>query len=507
MSVKKALMVIVLTWIGIVTPAAAQTSTPGITPVTPIYAYNTDVVFPSAVYFDLTLEGLAGEWAFAVLTIRPPQQPAVTLPVSIVEAAVLREPYTVLGVTWDIPRESPLALLSEVPYEWQVTRSDERVFTAQGTFVFTDTRITWRVDTAEDSRLTFTVPEEGFPLALSQLRRDMQMTYDLMRANTGAQPDFHIMLYPAELTPGCTINEEGDAVARGLSSGLEIPCDPSLAAALYRVSEVDAFQLPLVDSDARLRLALADLFLQRFYASLWENTTMPLWFQAGLAQFYLPTIRANLLEPSQRAARNNRLFTLDELNALPVRDPDLWRAQSYGLVLYIARQNGVPALFALARDPGESFTASYENATGQPLSALIASWERWLFTSPAEDAYIYNPHLATTATPTFTPSATPPRPTATPTNTYTPSATATATATPLPAGVLPTMTPTRTPTPAPATITPRPPGSLNTATPTAIPAAGFSAAGGSALGVGLIVVVFVVLAGLTVVYLRMGRKQ
>jgi hypothetical protein len=128
-----------------------------------------------------------------------------------------------------------------------------------------------------------------------------------------------------------------------------------------------------------------------------------------LAEFYLPTLRTSLLETARRASRNNLLFTLDEMNTLPDEQLELWRAQSYGMVLYIAQQIGVQNLFELARDSA-TFTTAYETAMGQPLTRLTGNWERWIFTNAAENAYAYNPHMAVTATPTMTPTPTEPPP-------------------------------------------------------------------------------------------------
>ncbi len=232
---------------------------------------------------------------------------------------------------------------------------------------------------------------------------------------------------------------------------------------------------------------------------------MPLWFRRGLALFTLPTNKLNMLEPAQRASRSNSLFTLDEMNAEPTQDAELWRAQSYGMVLYIAQQAGVQGLFELARNPGESFADTYQRAMGQPLSNLISSWQRWLFTSSAEAAYAYFPQLATTPTPSFTPTPTQPRPTATPTATNTPTITPSVTNTGIPERILPTLTPTRTPTDAPASVTPRPAGSLRTPTPTPTPTS--TLPGGQSTGFAALAVIFLLLAGLSVIYLRQNSRR
>jgi hypothetical protein len=479
---------------------SVQTPTPGGL----IYGLDAEVLFPEAVRFTIALTATANELTLATLTLRISGQSPVVIPVSIAESATLRDPFTEIVYVWDIPRESPPPLFSNVVYEWQITRTNNQVVTVENQFEFTDSRLAWTHNSASGSSIRFSVPAENFNIPVLSLRNNMQGAYDLMRTNTAVQPSFHIMVYPVTLTPTCSRNNAGDSVAIGMLSGDEIPCNDAQAEAVYRVSNIDTFQLASVDSETQLLISFADLFTQRFYAPSWNTSDVPLWFQRGIAVFYLPTNKLNMLEPAQRAARGNNLFTLDDMNAEPSQDAALWRAQSYGMVLYMARQIGVPGLFALARNPGASFAEAYQNAMGQPLSNLINSWQRWLFTSAAEDAYGYYPQLETTATPTFTPTATLPRPTATPTVTNTPTATATLTATGIPAQVLPTLTVTRQATDAPPSVTPRPAGSVRTATPTPTPTA--SSADQSRI-FSVLAIVFMALAAIAAVFLWQGRRR
>jgi len=481
-----------------------QTPTPGGL----IYGMDAELLFPSAIRFTMALTATANELAFAVLNIRIQGQSTITIPVSIAESATLRDPFTEVVYVWNIPSDAPPAMFSNVTYEWQITRTNDQVVSGQGEFEFTDPRILWETNSSPDSSITFTVPAEDFNLSLVSLRNDMQAAYDLMRTNTGRQPTFHVMLYPTDLLPGCGTNADGETVAVGLLSGTEVACRPAQAAAVYSASGLDVLQIVGTGTENALRFALADLFLERFYNAYWSVNAVPLWFQRGMAVFFLPMNKLNMLEPAQRAARNNRLFTLEDMNAEPTQDADLWRAQSYGMVLYIARQIGVEGLFTLGRNSGTtSFSTAYENAVGQPLSELISGWQRWLFTAAAEDAYSYFPQMETTATPTFTPTPTLPRPTATPTVTNTPTNTPTVTNTGLPELILPTLTPTRTPTRAPATVTPRPAGSVPTPTPTPTPAPAISALSGQAGAFAGLAVILLVLAGLSVIYLRLSSRR
>jgi len=168
---------------------------------------------------------------------------------------------------------------------------------------------------------------------------------------------------------------------------------------------------------------------------------------------------------------------------------DLWRSESYGLVVYIASQIGVDGLFKLAYNLGTatSFEAAYQTVSGKPIDTLLGSFGRWIFTDAASGAFtftIYQP---------ATPSPTPAR-TATSTQTPTPADTATFTPSPTVTGVLsltplPSRTPTFTPSPAPATNTPRPAGSLNTLTPTPVRNLAAPNATNTDLSIGIIILV------------------
>jgi hypothetical protein len=252
---------------------------------------------------------------------------------------------------------------------------------------------------------------------------------------------------------------------------------------------------------------VADL-TDSFYQASWGNKAVPEWFRAGLQQFYSPSPKTSLLPLVLTAARNDRLFALSEMSAAPVRDVDVWRAQSYGMVLYIASQRGVPALFRLANEIGtaETFEAAYQSAVGQPLNMFLANWERWIFTQDAAVAFAYTPYQANTPTPTPTSSPTPFPATETPTLTFTPTFTVTATVT---GNLSPTPLPTRTLTPTgqpgTPTVTPRPAGSLNTPTPLPVQSVTPVDSSVRIVGIGIIILLLVIIIGM--LYRRWFRTR
>ncbi|MBZ0276447.1 MAG: hypothetical protein K8I60_09900, partial [Anaerolineae bacterium] len=304
---------------------------------------------------------------------------------------------------------------------------------------------------------------------LLKLHSDLQPVYRLLSANLNRVPEFTIIVYNAGFDPGCGQDSQGNPVAVAPFSGDSIPCDPALAQAIFRESNLST--VAAAGSSTATRAALVNYLVSAFYEPAWAGRSVPAWFESGLQQFYLPDYKDNMLQPLVSAARSNRLFSLDEMALPPTdsRDTALWNAQTYGMVLYIAQEVGISGLFQLAYGIGSAtdFPAAYQTAIGQPVGALLPGLRRWIFTDGAASAFnltAYQPATPTptltvtpTATLTFTPSAT---------YTSTPTATMTGTLSPTP---FPSHTPTITPLPPKPSVTPRPAGSLRLPTETPVP--------------------------------------
>lgn len=458
-----------------------------------IIGWTTEAVFPQAVRFTVTLGRPVTDLSAVNLTISPEGRPAVQVNLNIAESAILTEPYSELAYIWDIPRSTPPQLFGDVTIQWRVVSNQNEIAQIEDTFVFADQRVEWVRD--EDSQLSFTAPVGGSNL--SRLRRDLAPVYDLLSANVGRVQSFNLLLYTEGLSPdACIRNDEGDLVAVGPVSGVAVACDPTMADTLFDAS---GFHMIDLNGENNPQEAIAAYLTDSFYTATWGDRPVPAWFRVGLQQFYSPSPKSSLLPLILTAARNERLFTLPELTSRPDDEVDVWRAQSYGLVLYIADQIGVPELFDLANEIGtaETFEASYQAAVGKSLNTLLIDWERWIFTGDAATAFVYTPYLASTPTPTATPSQTPFPATTTPTLTLTPTATVTTTVT----GVLsPTRLPTRTLTPS---VTPRPAGSLNTPTPAPVvqTAAPLNDTARTA-GIGAVILLVIVIIGLLILRRR-----
>ena len=81
---------------------------------------------------------------------------------------------------------------------------------------------------------------------------------------------------------------------------------------------------------------MSDYIVRQSYAQKWSGKNIPQWFQTGLVDFYSPDLKVELSAPLLSAARSNSLLTLDVMAQPPTTNTnaELWRAESYGLVVY-----------------------------------------------------------------------------------------------------------------------------------------------------------------------------
>ncbi len=408
---------------------------------------SAEILIPNVVRFWVNLSIPATRIVSSTLTITPRGQRPISVIVDVEGASLFYgEPQARLRYDWPLPAANLPPLFSQVDYQWSFVASDGSIGTLRDSFVFSDTRVEWVQSLDEQGHFNLTAAR---PLAA--LIEPLRRVHALLEANTGRSLPYNLMLY--DQPSGC-----------GFTGLLNQVASSSVCLSLFA-----GYQVLELSSDAGAEAAFVDELVRAAYAPLWSGSAVPAWFSAGLAQFYAPTPKIALLPPVQAASRSGTLYSLRDLS-----EPEsaaLWRAQSFGMVLYIADTITPQGLFDLAR--AADFDAAYQAAMGAPQSALIPAWRQWIFTRAAASVYGITPYQPPTLTPTatLTPSQTA---SPTPTPTLTPSVTPTLTLTPR--GVRtyvppPTITPPLTHTaPPPPTVTPRPPGSLPTitATPTAL---------------------------------------
>lgn len=489
---------------------------PSATPAAPdfIYGWGTEVLFPAAVRFDLTLNRPLNEITALTLAIQIPGRAPITVSPNPASIATFNGDFTDLSYVWEVPPGDPPPYLETVTYNWLVTTSRDAAAPVPGSFYYTDNRSTWTEWQSEDGVLRLIVPE-GAPDPDSIYRR-ISPVYALLAETTGTTvPNFAYILFSDDLPSNpCMPDDAGNFTLFDSVTSRSFACDEGLVNAAYGQAGVQPLQMDSLASGALTERIVREM-VGAFYAPIWASDGVPDWFRAGMTRFYQPEAALEDLGILREAERNNRLFNLNALRTLDEGEDELlWQAQSYGYVVYLARLIGVPALLDLSVSAAstESFAAAYENAVGRPIDTLLPNFRNWIYTSEAESDFLLTPYLAATPTPTpsRTPTPFPPTETYTPTPTFTPTFTPTLTPTPTVTGVLtdtplPSLTPTITTTARPPTITPRPAGSLRNTDTAAAEDSNDDAI--PPVAIGAVAAIFVVFALLTVVYLRMLRRR
>lgn len=463
-----------------------------------IFKWSAEAIFPMGVLFNASFLRPVGDISSINLTIQLEGEAAVTESVSFDEPVNTGDNFTDIAFVWEFPPDRIPRLFRYINFEWEALdiRGDRTI--ARDRFIFSDQRVEWEQSEDPAGFINLTVRADGPSPA--QIRQNIQLAYNLISANVGRVQPLNILLYDADLpSSGCTRDSSNDLVAAAPVSDVALPCNPLRAATIFRRSGFDWVQVRRSGASGTTAGAIIGLFTQRFYEPLWLEKAVPDWFKVGLVQFYSPASKSVLLGAVRSAARNSKLYELAEMTSERVGD-ELWPAQSYAMVMYIADRIGVDSLFQLANlRSAESFAQAYESTVGQSASALLPNLSRWIFTSAAESAFTYSPYQPATPTPTPTATLTPTAiPSATPTETptLTPSVTGVLSATPTL-----TRTPSRTPTLPPPSVTPRPASSLFT--PTAIPPP--SVLDDPVTQQGILAILLIALAAVGLVYLIMRR--
>lgn len=364
--------------------------------------------------------------------------------------------FIVVDHVWDSRSVVGPQLFGTYEYRWQLTTRSERSLDEGGLIEYVDDRAEWlRLEAAEGNlRLALPRPADGDGQGLARV---LGQAYTLLRTNTAANPQFNYLVYPPDLPLTCQRSSEGEEVIlRSFPDEppQELPCDAARFALAFAQADLELVQLrPGLSVAAQVLPRMVDVF----YADFWDGGPVPAWFRAGLAEFYLPLPDSGALERLRQTLRVGRPYSLAQMEIMPVRPEEAWRAQAIGMVRYMADRAGVPALFGVAARAAnpEGFAAVYELIIGEPLALLLPNLATWAFSQAALNAFAYQPYLPETPTPQPSATATLTRTLEPPTETAT--ATRAVTATPRP------PRPTRTATP---TITPLPPRSFVLASPT-----------------------------------------
>lgn len=477
-----------------------------------VYNWEARLAYPSGALLVVVVDRPASDVATIQLTITVDGETSDTLTFASDELVSFSNAFTVYQYAWLEPTQRVIPVFSTITYQWRVVLRDGEAVTVEDSFQFTDPRIIWERQTDPQNRLDLWMPEGGAEVSLDeageivveltamQIHDTLSPTLDLLEEQTNSELQRTVALFYTDRRPlNPCIDPDLPPLPIDERTGEILPCDASLLAESFAAAGIIPLEAELANITS-VQLPLIDVLVREAYNPLWVSADVPAWFVFGLSEFYKPTGKTPYQETVRTAQRLNRLFSMARMNNPDdIADTDLWQAQSYSMVLYIAQQHGVDAVFELAREVSgtEPFAETYERITGDTLDTLLPNLQNWVFTSGSVQDFQYIPYLQTTPSPTPSISPTPFPPTATPT------ATATVTETPTPtvtgfltATPLPTLTATDTPIATQPPNTPRPAGSLRE--PTAIPDSNNNSDGQNTLslmiGIGAISLAVVILA-------------
>lgn len=478
-----------------------------------IRQWSQSIIFPAAIRFNLTVELPQPEIQAVTLVVQPEGRETITIPVDLSEAILVGGAAPELEVIWFLPAAAPPILFREVTFSWTVVSSGNAVSNVSDRLVFRDDRTDWVQDIEAGTGIRLTLsngqPKTGQSslsrTGLELLQANVRQMQELLDEYVGQRQEFNVLVYAGGLAPECAPLDDGAFATTDPVTSLPVSCDPEVATAIVQASEYDVIETSSAAVEAIQNTVIAHV-VRRTYDALWDGQNVPEWFAAGLVQFYAPVLKSEEGLALTQAARNRSLLPLEQMVVLPsgAVSVDLWQAQSYGMVAYIASVIGVDGLLGLASDipASDSFEAAYQTAMGKSSETLVSDVSRWVFNETALGAFNFTLYQGVTATPTAS---------RTPTSTFTPTATMTLTPTVTPSvtGVLsatprPTNTATSTATAAPPTVTPRPAGSLNTATPVPVPPAAVPTSG---LTIGILLLLGgLILIAIVIVFVRPSRR-
>lgn len=437
---------------------AQEDTGPGVT------GLRAEVLFPAVVRFFVTLEKDTAALQTASLMLTQEDR---TLFADQVEPVVdsEEETATTWRYDWPIPLEDAPELFVPVAYRWTLADAAGVQQEAEGEFLFAPGPPDFRH--GGEPPLSFAIVDSNLNLRMA--RQAVLPAFTVMSTHTGLEPDFRWAVLPSGFAFCASIMDaDGNPASVVLAPAPEdeepsaYPCREEDAERLFTESGYQILRRRTVGL-LPFENELVDAMFEAFYGQYWVGRNVPPWFRAGLRQYLHVNPDPMAIRYLQVEGRADRLFNAAEMQSEPGEvDRQLWEAQAYSLVLYVADRYGAEAPLALARRVVESdWTQGFSDLIDGDLETLMAGWERWLYTDAATRAGGWTLYVPATSTPTATRTATPIPLTATPPASATMLLTLTTTLTPTgamtraAAPILTTATAVATPT-----NTPRPPGSL-----------------------------------------------
>ena len=366
-------------------------------------------------------------------------------------------------LNWEFERANNLQFFALLTYRFDVLTADGETSTAEDSIIVEHQGVgEWESISNDDIALYWSTPSFTGEGQLEELSETLEILQSY--SNFDDPLAFAIYDLDPEFCQELPNAETGELESVVTVVGERFQCDPDDMLILYERANV----IPIIPTNMgftpmsdTLTLALVN----HVYSNQWVSADIPAWFLTGLPVLYTRTGNRRALGNTQRAALEDRLLTLNQMNTLPdeATDTELWEGQAYLLTLYLAEQYGAETPFEIGAviSAETSFEQALVDITGNTIDGIYRGWAIWMTTDAPSDVIFWNPYLDATPTPmpTRTPRATLPPATPVPTATITltptdrplrtpeperatrellPTATATASTTPLPSGGLDT---------------------------------------------------------------------
>lgn len=351
-----------------------------------IISYQTEIIFPAAVRFGVSVDVAQDAIQNAILTV---YQSGETFPPVIVnpdqQSGVSTEELTQLSYMWSLNSgTNRLRPFTPVSFRWEVVTNDGLTSMAADDLRLEDNAHgKWQV--AGPPPLVFYSVDNN--LAGVPFRRDLLPVLALLEQHTSQTLDFRFVVLEADkpLCQEAPGENEGDPVRLIVTSrqdGTEFPCSEAAFEAIYDDAGMTVVKNVL--GYAPFQDVIVQRMVTEAYDPVWRDTFVPEWFKAGLGLLYRLRADQGMLVLAQSAERQDSLFTIADLSVpLPdsasYQEQELWQAQNYLLVYYLVDQYGPDVVFDLARTAGGGdFEGALFTLVGGDELVLYENWTGWL---------------------------------------------------------------------------------------------------------------------------------
>ncbi|MBZ0310326.1 MAG: hypothetical protein K8I82_29970, partial [Anaerolineae bacterium] len=325
-----------------------------------------EIFFPAAMRFRATFAANRQDFESAALSLYQVNGVEATIPV-VLDEHLIGEGLDFIDVQVDQPLGA-FRLFEPFNYRWELTTTNGETYTFADEYLPIPPNSIGEWQTAGDVPLTFYWYNPN--LGVNLLRENLLSVYALLQSQTGLDKTFQFIIFDhdhvfcdskidAETGQEISITRGSDAYTCALETIQNLLQRNNLRFIQRTDASFDTLEAQLMRE-----------IVTEFYGDYW-TVEVPNWFEEGLALLYRPYPGLRELMIAQQADSRNALMGLSQLqiplnSSMTAEQQDIWKAQSYLLLLYLADTYGaeVPFELALSLDEAESFEAAFEAITG-----------------------------------------------------------------------------------------------------------------------------------------------